>query len=144
MEELLGEMQQGQQAQHGAGGADPVPQLSSQEDFKAICLDKGGLCIIAALPPLPPAGAEGQQQRAGAEGEASDSGTPVAPSHPHLDALRGAATRRGGAASQLPLHFAWLDASKHRGFARSLGVADPGVAPAVVALSPRKQRYAVG
>lgn len=119
-----------------AAAAATVPQLSSQADLQAACLDKGGVCILALLPPQP---AEQQQAEQG-EGEGAE-----APSSAELTTLRHVAQQRALAAGDavLPLHFAWVDAVKFPAFARALGVAEPGEAPAVVALAPRKRRFAV-
>ena len=87
---------------------------------QASCLDKGGVCVVAAL-------------------AAADSTAQAA----QLEVLRGAAAGRG----DQPLHFAWFAAGAgappaHAAFAAALGL-DAGQAPALVALAPKKQRSAI-
>lgn len=91
-----------------------TPQL------QASCLDKGGVCIVAAL-------------------AAGDSAAQAA----QLEVLRGAAAGRG----DQPLHFSWFAAGSgappaNAAFSAALGL-DAQQAPALVALAPKKQRTAV-
>lgn len=95
----------------------PCPwQVTNQESWQASCLSKGGVCIVAAL-------AAGEAQAA------------------QLETVRSAAAGR----AEQPLHFSWFQAA-HAGaagqFAAQLGL-DAGQAPALVAVAPRKERFAV-
>lgn len=94
-----------------------LAQVTDQESWQDSCLGKGGVCIVAAL------SADEKEQAA------------------QLEVLRGAAAGR----AEQPLHFAWFQASPlggAAGFAGQLGL-DAGQAPALVAVSPRKERTAV-
>lgn len=91
----------------------------SSPPLQASCLDKGGVCIVAAL--------------------AVDSTSQAA----QLEVLRGAAAGRG----DQPLSFSWFAAGNgaapaQSAFAASLGL-DVAQAPALVALAPKKQRTAI-
>lgn len=99
------------------GTAKPPPAVTELADaaaLEAACTSKGGICIIAALDPAAPKHAD------------------------HLEALQAVAALRDGQ----PLSFSWVSAKAHAAFVRGLG-ATPANTPAVVALSPKKLRYAV-
>ena len=99
------------------GTAKPPPAVTELADaaaLEAACTSRGGICVIAALDPADPKHAD------------------------HLEALQAVAALRDGQ----PLAFSWVSAKAHAAFVRGLG-ATPANTPAVIALSPKKLRYAV-
>lgn len=88
--------------------------------LQASCLSKGGVCVVAAL------------SAGDAEAQAAQ-----------LEVLRAAAAGRG----EQPLHFCWFTSGAGAppaaaAFAAGLGL-DGGQAPALVAVSPKKERTAI-
>ena len=97
--------------------SDLPPQITDQEAWQDNCLDKGGVCIVAAL-----SADEAERQN-------------------QLEVLRAAAERR----AEQPLYFCWFEAARvgaGQQFAERLGLGG-GQAPALVAVSPKKERSAV-
>ncbi|PSC75196.1 Helicase sen1 [Micractinium conductrix] len=98
-------------------GDSMVAQIVDQESWQGSCLDKGGVCVVAAL-----SGGEAQQAQ-------------------QLEVLRGVAAGR----SDQPLHFCWFQAggggSAGGAFASGLGL-EAGQAPALAAVATKKGRGA--
>lgn len=93
--------------------AGPLPEVRDSDTLQRLCVDKGGICLLGMLDARSP-------------GLQDDLAL--------LELVRG--TRR-----DQPIQFMWVDVATQPTFAAAFGVAS-GTAPAVVALSPRKLRYA--
>ncbi|GIL63968.1 hypothetical protein Vafri_17880 [Volvox africanus] len=92
-----------------------LPQITNQAEFQEHCTEPAGMCLLALL-----------------DGKADG----FADEHKNLLAAAMQQARSGGA-----LHFAWLDALKHKSVMQAFGVMGSDL-PVLVALSAKRLRFA--